>query len=452
MSELQKNQLHTVTIDGYSGEGMGVARIDGRVVFVSGALRGEVCEIQILKVLKSVAYARVKRLLSPSSQRQASDCTAFPRCGGCAFRHMTYAEELTLKRERVQDALARIGGSDVAVEEILGADDILRYRNKAQFAVGQDGTIGFYRARTHEVIACEECLLVRREAEDAMRAVQAYCEKYRVAPYDEATGKGLLRHLYVRANRADDCLVCLVVNGEKLPHEEALVSLLREACPSCIGIVLGVNTKRGNVILGDTYRTLWGKDFLEDTLCGLTFRLSVPSFYQINRAQAEKLYQKAIEFAAFTGDETVLDLYCGVGTITLAMAKHCKCVIGAEIVPQAIEDAKANAVRNGIANAEFFCGDASDVSAKFAAERLHPDVVTVDPPRKGLTEDVVQSIASMKPRRVVYVSCDPATLARDVRRFADLGYAAVRAAAVDMFPRADHVETVVSLDTGDGSY
>ena len=445
MAELQKNQLHTVTVSGYSGEGMGVARIDGRVVFIAGALRGEVCEIQILKVLKSVAYARVKRLLSPSPQRQESDCTAFPRCGGCAFRHMTYEEELALKRERVEDALARIGGSNVVVEEILGAEDTRRYRNKAQFAVGSGGTIGFYRARTHEVITCETCLLVHREAEDAMRAVKIYLDKYSVAPYDEATGKGLLRHLYVRSNRVGECLICLVVNGKKLPYEEDLSALLREACPSCVGIVLAINTKRGNVILGEAYRTLWGENHLEDTLCDLTFRLSVPSFYQINRDQAEKLYQKAIDFAAFMGSETVLDLYCGVGTITLAMAKHCKRVIGAEIVPQAIEDAKDNAVRNGIENAEFFCGDASAIAKKLASEHLRPNVITVDPPRKGLAQDVVESIVSMSPDRVVYVSCDPATLARDVRRFADLGYDAVRAAAVDMFPRADHVETVVLM-------
>ena len=237
----------------------------------------------------------------------------------------------------------------------------------------------------------------------------------------------------------------MLVNGDKLPKEDRLVALLRDACPKCTGIVLGTNTKKGNVILGDRYRTLWGSDRLEDTLCGKTFKLSVPSFYQVNRAQAERLYAKTIEFADLTGQETVLDLYCGAGTITLALSDHAKKVLGAEIVPEAIDDARENAARNGVKNAEFFCGDASDVAKKLARENLRPDVITVDPPRKGLAADVVESIAEMQPGRVVYVSCDSATMARDVKRLADLGYTARRACAVDMFPRADHVETVVLL-------
>ena len=267
----------------------------------------------------------------------------------------------------------------------------------------------------------------------------------RVAGYDEKTGRGLVRHLYIRSNAAGESLVCVLVNGDKLPKEDRLVTLLRDACPKCTGIVLGTNTKKGNVILGDRYRTLWGSDRLEDTLCGKTFRLSVPSFYQVNRIQAERLYAKAIEFAGLTGQETVLDLYCGAGTITLALSDHAKKVLGAEIVPEAIDDARENAARNGVKNAEFFCGDASDVAKKLARENLRPDVITVDPPRKGLAADVVESIAEMQPQRVVYVSCDSATMARDVKRLADLGYTAQRACAVDMFPRADHVEAVCLL-------
>ena len=447
--ELAKNQEHTVTIEGYGEGGMGVARIDGCVVFVHGALRGEKCRVLILKTLKSVAFAKVLEVLEPSSERMESDCPYFPRCGGCTYRHIRYEEELRLKKQRVQDNLSRIGGSDVTVEEILGAQDTLRYRNKAQYPVSKDGAVGFYRARTHEVIECEHCLLVRPEADAAAEALREYMQSCRVAGYDEKTGRGLIRHLYVRSNAAGESLICVLVNGDKLPKEDRLVALLRDACPKCTGIVLGTNTKKGNVILGDRYRTLWGSDRLEDTLCGKTFRLSVPSFYQVNRVQAERLYAKAIEFAGLTGQETVLDLYCGAGTITLALSDHAKKVLGAEIVPEAIDDARENAARNGVKNAEFFCGDASDVAKKLARENLRPDVITVDPPRKGLAADVVESIAEMQPGRVVYVSCDSATMARDVKRLADLGYTAQRACAVDMFPRADHVETVVLLSKGE---
>ena len=443
--ELAKNQEHTVTIEGYGEGGMGVARIDGRVVFVHGALRGEKCRVLILKTLKSVAFAKVLEVIEPSSERITPDCPYFPRCGGCTYRHIRYEEELRLKKQRVQDNLSRIGGSDVTVEEILGARDTLRYRNKAQYPVSKDGAVGFYRARTHEVIECEHCLLVKPEADAAAEALREYMQSCRVAGYDEKTGRGLVRHLYVRSNAAGESLVCVLVNGDKLPKEDRLVTLLRDACPKCTGIVLGTNTKKGNVILGDRYRTLWGSDRLEDTLCGKTFRLSVPSFYQVNRIQAERLYAKAIEFAGLTGQETVLDLYCGAGTITLALSDHAKKVLGAEIVPEAIDDARENAARNGVKNAEFFCGDASDVAKKLARENLRPDVITVDPPRKGLAADVVESIAEMQPQRVVYVSCDSATMARDVKRLADLGYTAQRACAVDMFPRADHIETVVLL-------
>ena len=415
-----KNQEYTVAIEGYSGEGAGVARIDGFVVFVSGALRGEVCRILILKVLKSAAFAKVLEVLVPSPHRIAPDCPYFPRCGGCTYRHMDYAEELALKRRRVQDNLARIGGSEVEVEEILGAAETRRYRNKAQYPVSPDGRVGFYRARTHEVIDTRECLLVKPEADAAAEAVRQYMRDFRAAGYDERTRRGLLRHVYVRSNTRGECLICLLVNGKRLPHEAEL-------------------------ILGERYRTLWGADRLEDVLCGRVFRLSVPSFYQVNREQAERLYAKAIEYTQLTGEETVLDLYCGAGTITLALASHAKRVLGAEIVPEAIDDARENAARSGVGNAEFFCGDASDVAKKLAQENLRPDVITVDPPRKGLAEDVVESIARMQPERVVYVSCDSATMARDVKRFAALGYRAVRACAVDLFPRADHVEAVALI-------
>ena len=303
-----KNQEYTVTVEGYSGEGAGVARIDGFVVFVSGALRGEVCRILILKVLKSAAFAKVLEVLAPSPHRITPDCPYFPRCGGCTYRHMDYAEELALKRRRVQDNLARIGGSEVEVEEILGAAETRRYRNKAQYPVSPEGRVGFYRSRTHEVIDTVSCLLVKPEADAAAAAVRRYMQDFRAAGYDERTGRGLVRHVYVRSNTRGECLICLLVNGKRLPHEAELVERLRRACPKAVGIVLGENTRRDNVILGERYRTLWGADRLEDVLCGRVFRLSVPSFYQVNREQAERLYAKAIEYAQLTGEETVLDL------------------------------------------------------------------------------------------------------------------------------------------------
>ena len=445
MAPLQKNKTYRAVIEGYSSEGLGIARIDGQVVFVHRAVRGEECDILVLKVLKNAAFGKVVGIEKPSQHRKDPDCPYYGQCGGCDFRHMDYEEELCAKRQRVQDALRRLGGSDIEVEEILGAKDVLRYRNKSQYPISPDGKVGFYRARTHQVVETENCLIQKEEADCAARAVRQYMQRFAVSGYDEHSGKGLLRHLYVRTNRRGESLICLLVNGEKLPHEAELVTMLREAVPKAVGIVLGVNRRRGNTILGETYRTLWGEAVLLDTLCGLTFRLSVPSFYQVNAEQAEELYNKAVEFAALTGDELVLDLYCGAGTITQVMAQKAGKVIGAEIVPEAIADAKVNAGRNGVDNAEFYCGDASDIAAELARRGLRPDVICVDPPRKGLAPEVVEAAAGMAPQRIVYVSCDPATMGRDVKRFAALGYEAVRAAAVDLFPGTANIESVVCL-------
>jgi len=445
MPQLEKNQLHTVTITGYSAEGMGIARVDSQVVFVHGAVRGEECVIRILKVLKNVAFARVEEILKASPGRQIPDCEHYPACGGCDFRHLTYEEELKAKRMRVQDALQRIGGSDITVSEIIGSEETAYYRNKSQFPVSSRGKAGFYRARSHDVIPTTECLIQSVQAGEIARAVEEYLKVFSVSAYDERNGKGLMRHIYVRTNREGQALVCLVVNGTKLPYEAELVQHIRAACPETVGVVLNTNTKDTNVILGETYRTLWGEDTLMDTLCGLTFRLAIPAFYQVNPPQAERLYGKAVELAELTGKETVLDLYCGAGTITLVMAGRAGRVIGAEIVPEAIENARENATRNGITNAEFFCGDAGDIAAKLASEKLRPDVVVVDPPRKGLSEDVIAAISAMSPDRVVYVSCDSGTLGRDVKRFAEVDYELKTATAVDMFPRTCHVETVAQL-------
>lgn len=448
MAGLLKNQVHTVTITGYSAEGLGVARIDGQVVFVHGGIRGEVCTVRILKVLKQLAFGRVEEILEESPARRAPDCPHFPACGGCALRHISYAEELDAKRQWVEDALRRVGGVETEVG-ILGADAVDGYRNKAIFPVSPAGQAGFYRARSHDVIPAVDCRLQTPQANAVAQAVEAYLREEGVPAYDERSGQGLLRHIYIRTSQAGRTLVCLAVNGASLPREAALAERIRRACPQVIGVVLNTNTRDTNVVLGDAYRTIWGEDTLTDTLCGLSVRLSVPSFYQVNRAQAERLYQKAVEFAGLTGRETVLELYCGAGTITMVMARHAAQVIGAEIVPEAVENAQANARANGVENVSFLTGDAGAVAAKFAEEQMRPDVVVVDPPRKGLEDGVATSIAAMGPERVIYVSCNPGTLARDVKRFRGEGYSLVRAAAVDMFPRTVHVETVVLLSKGE---
>ncbi len=422
-----------------------MVRINGAVVFVPRAVRGETVELRITRVMKSCFAGEIVSISDPSPERMDSDCPYFGECGGCDFRHMTYREELSAKRQKVQDALCRIGGLDLKVEEIVGAEHPLHYRNKAQFPVGAGGAVGFFRQRTHEVIPVEECQICAPEANRTAQVVQEWMRRYHISTYDERTGKGLVRHVFVRTNRDGESLCCLVVNGRQVPREPELAAMILSAVPKTAGVVLNTNTRRGNVILGDRYRTILGQDFLMDRLCGRTFRLSVPSFYQVNREQAEILYNKAVEFAGLTGTETVLDLYCGAGTITLTMASRAKRVIGAEIVPEAIRDAEENARRNGVDNAEFFCGDAADVAARLENEGLRPDVITLDPPRKGLTPEVVHSVAAMGPERVVYVSCDPATLARDVKLFAELSYCPRRAVAVDLFPGTRHVEAVVLL-------
>lgn len=445
MEKLMEGRVYTGTVEGYSSEGLGIVRLDGAVVFVPRAVRGETVDLKITKVMKTAAAGEIVKIHAPSPERAEPECPYYGKCGGCDFQHLTYTEELWAKRQRVQDALKRIGGTDLAVEEILGAKDPTHYRNKSQYPVGADGAIGFYQSRSHRVVPIRRCLIQSEVSDKTAAAVGEWMRRYKVSAYDEQTGKGLVRHIYVRVNRKGESLCCVVVNGRQVPREPELAAYVCAAAPKTVGVVLNTNTRRGNVILGEKYRTLWGQDFLMDTLCGLTFKLSVPSFYQVNRDQAEVLYGKALEFAGLTGEETVLDLYCGTGTITLCMAGRAKRVIGAEIVPPAIADARENARRNGIENAEFFCGDASDVAAKLEAEGLRPDVVTVDPPRKGLAPEVIASVAAMRPERVVYVSCDPATLGRDVKIFESLGYRAQRACAVDMFPGTRHVESVVLL-------
>ena len=446
MDRMMEHTTQRLYIESYASDGAGVARLDGAVVFVKGAVRGETCQVYLDKVGRSAIWGHVTAVEVASSSRVEPDCPYYERCGGCCYRHMTYAEELEAKRQRVEDAIQRIGGVDLTVPPVLGAAHPERYRNKAQFPVAPGPRIGFYQKRTHAVTDVEDCLLQSEAAARLRATTRSWMKQFHIPAYQERSGKGLVRHVYVRTNRKGQSLYCLLINGSTAPRLTELVGALRAAEPGLVGVVLGINEKRNNVILGDSYRTLWGQDYLDDTLCGLTFRLSVPSFYQVNPEQTEVLYRQAAEYAGLTGGETVLDLYCGIGTIGLAMARRARAVWGAEVVPEAVDDAVANAARNGITNARFLCADAGEAARRLAAEGVRPDVICVDPPRKGLAGDVVDTIADMAPDRVVYVSCDPATLGRDVKRFAGRGYVLRQAQAVDMFPRTQHVETVCRLE------
>ena len=449
MSELHRGDPLQVSIETATIDGSGVARVDGQVVFVPGALPGERCSVRIAHVGRSAVFAQLLSVLTPSAHRVEPDCPYFPRCGGCALRHMDYEQELALKQAHVQSCLTRIGGQTISALPITGAAQTDGYRNKVQFPVQeQDGrpVAGFFSGKTHRVIPVRHCR-IQPDCADAIRgAVLAWMEQYHIRAYDEQTHTGYIRHIYIRFGaESGQILVCIVANCAQLPKKKQLVAALLAAEPGITTIVISPNTKKGNTVLGTEFHPLYGDGTITDTLCGLQFRLSAPAFYQVNHAQAERLYEKAVQLAGLTGNETVLDLYCGTGTITLCLARHAKKAIGVEIVPQAIEDAKFNAAQNGMENAEFFCMDAGQAAKMLADRRTRPDVIVVDPPRKGVSADVIEAISAMAPQRVVYVSCDPATLARDLKLLTAAGYTLQTVEAFDLFPRCAHVETVVLL-------
>ena len=443
LEPLEKNEVVEAVIEGCTSEGLGVARIGGRAVFVHNALPGERCLVHILKVGKTAVYAKVTELLEASSKRQEPDCPYFGKCGGCDYRHATYDEELRLKLGRVNDAFRRLGGLDLRAEEIVPAPSLNRYREKAIFNVGDDAAgapvTGFYRARTHEIIPVEDCLLLPEKANRAAGLLRRWMGENRIHAYREDSGKGLIRHLFVRSG-----MICVVAAG-KPKHVETLAETMREGLPDLRSLVWNENRSRGNTVLAGEFYPLWGEDQVEVSLSGLRFRLSPQSFFQVNPVQAERLYALAVQLAELTGAEQVVDLYCGTGAIGLLAASRASRVTGVEVVPSAVKDAEETAGRNGIENARFLCADAAEAAVRFAAEGMKPDVLFVDPPRKGLAPEVIGSIAAMAPSRVVYVSCDPATLARDLRLFAEQGYKAEKATAVDMFPRTRHIETCCLL-------
>lgn len=440
---LKKNDIIDVHIADCTGDGVGVARYEGQAVFIKGALTGEDCTVKVIKVGSSMCHARLMSVNNPSAERISPDCPHYPKCGGCVFRHVSYEGELKIKLKRVNDAFDRIGGLSLRADSITGADDTLRYRGKTIFSVSRDAggraATGFFRPRSHDVIAVESCLLQSDFADRAAAVLRGWMDDFSVPHYDEASGTGTVRHLFVRAGMV--CIVCF----SPPPKTDELVRRLRAECAGLRSVIVNINRTRGNTVLSGSFRTLWGDDTVETEICGLRFALSPMSFFQINTRQAERLYAKAMEYAALTGSETVIDLYCGAGAVGLIAAGSARRVIGVEIVESAVINARENAARNGISNAEFILADAEDAAADFVRQSLHPDVVFVDPPRKGLSPDTVRAAAAMAPGRIVYISCDPATLARDLKSFEQLGYSAVRAEAVDMFPRTGHVETVCLL-------
>ena len=455
---LQKNQILTLRIERLSSDGSGVAHsADGEAVFVPGTAPGDEARVRIVKDCGRYAFGILDELLTPSPDRIPVDCPVAGPCGGCSLRHLDYAAELRAKQEGVLDAFRRIGGLEVPVLDILPSPDVDRYRNKVQFPVGIDKNgvpcIGFYAGRTHRIVPCPDCKLQPSVLNEIGNALCAFFAQQGIRPYDEQSGKGLVRHIFLRRGaHSGQIMVCLVCTRAKLPHAEQLCTALRGQFPAISTILLNVNAKNTNVILGSENHILYGPGYIEDTLCGVPVRLGPLSFYQVNTLAAERLYGVAAQYAQLTPDDTLLDLYCGMGTIGLSMAGQCRELIGVEIVPEAIESAKANAARMGeavAAKSRFFCADAGQAATQLAAEGLHPDIVMLDPPRKGCDEATLSAVVRMAPRRVVYVSCNPATAARDAAWLEQNGYHAEKVQPVDLFPRTKHCETVVLLSKGE---
>ena len=455
---LQKNQILTLRIERLSSDGSGVAHsADGEAVFVPGTAPGDEARVRIVKDCGRYAFGILDELLTPSPDRVPVDCPVAGPCGGCSLRHLDYAAELRAKQESVLDAFRRIGGLEVPVLDILPSPEVDRYRNKVQFPVGVDKNgapcIGFYAGRTHRIVPCPDRKLQPGVLNEIGNALCAFFAQQGIRPYDEQSGKGLVRHIFLRRGaHSGQIMVCLVCTRAKLPHAEQLCTALREQFPAISTILLNVNAKNTNVILGSENHILYGPGYIEDTLCGVPVRLGPLSFYQVNTLAAERLYGVAAQYAQLTPDDALLDLYCGMGTIGLSMAEQCRELIGVEIVPEAIESAKANAARMGeavAAKSRFFCADAGQAATQLAAEGLHPDIVMLDPPRKGCDEATLSAVVRMAPRRVVYVSCNPATAARDAAWLEQNGYHAEKVQPVDLFPRTKHVECVIALSKGE---
>ena len=456
--EYRKNDMVTLDIVDCGMNGEGIGKADGFTVFVKDAVIGDRITAKIMKAKKNYGYGRLMEILVPSPDRTEPVCLSARQCGGCQLQALSYRKQLAFKEEKVRGHLERIGGfTDLPMEPIIGMDEPFHYRNKAQFPIGRnrDGRIitGFYAGRTHSIIENRDCVLGIPQNREILDRVISYMEKYDVEPYDETSGKGLIRHVFTRCGyHTGELMVCIVANGSSLPHQKELVESLREIS-GMTSITLNINKKRSNVILGDKVKVLWGQEYITDKIGDISYQISPLSFYQVNPRQTWKLYSKALEYADLHGEETVWDLYCGIGTISLFLAKKAKSVRGVEIVPAAIENARSNARLNGIENAEFFVGKAEEVlpdyydryAKEHPGENARADVIVVDPPRKGCDETLLDTIVEMQPEKVVYVSCDSATLARDLKYLCERGYQVKKVCPVDMFPMTVHVETVVML-------
>lgn len=446
---ISKNDIIRVEITDILPDGQGICKTDdGLVLFVKSAAPGEIVDAHVMKVNKSYGYAKVERVITPSPFRISPDCAAFASCGGCVFRHITYEKELEIKKKIVDENFARIGGIDIRCEEIIPSPQRDGYRNKAQYpaALDRDGNVrfGFFSRHSHRVIPCEDCPLQPSFFAEIVYETELFCNEYKIMPYDEQTRRGLIRHLYIRDGRkSGEISVCIVATGN-IPHAEALCARLIKKNANIKSIVLNINKKDTNVILGDRFITLWGKDTIKDELCGLEFEISPRSFYQVNHDGAEKLYSLAALFAEPDGKH-ILDLYCGTGTIGLSMARRAGKLTGVEIIAEAVENAKNNAIRNGISNADFICGDAGGAAQSLAEVGFAPGVVIVDPPRAGCSAETLDAIVRMSPERIVMISCNSASAARDCATLKNYGYDTKRLIAVDMFPRTGHVECVVLM-------
>ena len=449
--EFRKNDLVTLEIEDCGIDGEGIGKADGFTVFVKDAVIGDTVTAKIIKAKKNYGYGRLMEVLKPSPYRVEPKCEFARQCGGCQLQALSYDQQLIFKTNKVKGHLERIGGfTDIPMEPIIGMDELFHYRNKAQFPVGRnkEGKIvtGFYAGRTHNIIENRDCALGVAENKEVLDRVIAHMEKYGIEPYNEATGKGLVRHVLIRYGYfTKEVMVCLILNGNKLPKEELLVKSLCEI-PGMTSITINVNKKHSNVILGEEIRLLWGQEYITDRIGDISYQISPLSFYQVNPMQTQKLYAKALEYADLHGEETVWDLYCGIGTISLFLAQKAKFVRGVEIVPAAIENAKENAKLNGLENTEFFVGKAEEVLPReYKKNGVYADVIVVDPPRKGCDETLLETMIEMSPERIVYVSCDSATLARDLKYLCERGYELRKVCPVDQFGMTVHVETVVLL-------
>ncbi|MBU5485183.1 23S rRNA (uracil(1939)-C(5))-methyltransferase RlmD [Clostridium sp. MSJ-11] len=446
---VEKNKDYIVDITGFASEGQGVAKVQDFTIFISGAIKGEKCKIKVVKVNKNYAFGKIVEIIEYSPYREEPICHIYNQCGGCQMQHLSYEGQLEFKKQKVQDVMKRIGKIDVEVEPVMGMKEPYRYRNKVQLPVGRENEeihIGFYAERSHKIINMDNCHIQDEIGDKAVKLMREWITKYNIETYNEEKHKGIIRHIMIRkAFRTGEVMVVVVTRGEELPYKNEFVDIMIKNIPGLVSIIQNVNKDKTNVVLGLKNKTLWGKDSIVDYIGKYKFNISPLSFFQVNPAQTEILYEKALEYAELKGEEVVFDAYCGTGTISLFLSEKAKKVYGVEIIPEAIENAKINTRENGVNNAEFIVGKSEEVIPELIQRGIKADVVVVDPPRKGCERSLLEAMAKMSPQKIVYVSCDPATLARDLGILEELGYKTEKVQPVDMFPQTAHVETIVLI-------